>query len=327
MHPELNRAVVVMVLTSGCAFVTFDDRNDADKALAALNDLVKLPGAKREMIVRYAGQKRPGDSGTPQAVAQEESEVKLYVGMLCRKSTEDDVKRMFEQYGPVKEVYLMRNKDATNSSKGCAFIKFTSREPATRAIQALNGVVTDGEAPTTLQVRFAHTKQEREGGSIAPQGGRYNGGGYNGGGGYGQAPPHHGGWGGHPRDHRGYGHPPPPPPPHHYRQPPPHHGGYGAPPPPSPYGSSPYGSDSPYSAHAPYGGSQYGSQPPYEQPPQPSYGHYGAPPPRSGSGPGPAGKDSKGPPGANLFIYNVPETYQGLFLSVARAALPFCLVR
>lgn len=50
------------------------------------------------------------------------------------------------------QVFLMRNRDATNSSKGCGFVKYKTRDEAQRAINALNGNLTDGEAPQPIQV-------------------------------------------------------------------------------------------------------------------------------------------------------------------------------
>jgi RNA recognition motif-containing protein len=38
----------------GCGFVTMATRAEGDAAIAATNDLIKLDGARRELIVRYA---------------------------------------------------------------------------------------------------------------------------------------------------------------------------------------------------------------------------------------------------------------------------------
>jgi len=132
----------------GCGFVTFANKSEANAAIEALNDKVKLPGAKREMIVRPAGKE------------EDKKEHKLYVGMLSRKSVEDDVRKIFEPYGDVLEVFVMRDKD-TGASKGCGFVKFPTRDEALRAINALHGRKRDKDSPAQLQVRFAQTKQEK----------------------------------------------------------------------------------------------------------------------------------------------------------------------
>ncbi len=45
-------------------------------------------------------------------------EYKLYVGMISRQSTEDDIRKLFEPYGVLKEVHILRQNDAKQSSKG-----------------------------------------------------------------------------------------------------------------------------------------------------------------------------------------------------------------
>jgi len=132
----------------GCGFVTFSNKSEANAAIEALHDKVKLTGAKREMIVRPAGKE------------EDKKEQKLYIGMLSRKTTEDEVRKMFEPYGDVLEVFVMRDKD-TGTSKGCGFVKFPTRDEALRAINALHGRKRDKDSPAQLQVRFAQTKQEK----------------------------------------------------------------------------------------------------------------------------------------------------------------------
>jgi len=138
----------------GCGFVTFAGRQQAEAAIEALNDKVKLPGAKRELILRI----RP-EGGEDKKAGTEE--IKLYVGMLSRKSTEDDIRKLFDPYGDVTEVYLMRQKDQNAQSRGAAFVKFRTRDEALRAVQALNGRQRDKDAPGLLQVRFAQAKQDK----------------------------------------------------------------------------------------------------------------------------------------------------------------------
>jgi len=134
----------------GCAFVTFAQEDQAQAAMDALNETYTLEGAKRTMIINLAGQEKGTDK----------SEWKLYVGMLSRSTTEDEVRAMFEPYGIITEIYMMTDRE-TGASKGQAFIKFSNRDEASRAINALNEKMKDKDAPTTMQVRFAHTKQER----------------------------------------------------------------------------------------------------------------------------------------------------------------------
>lgn len=62
---------------------------------------------------------------------------KVFVGMLSKTSNEDDVRIMFEPYGTVEEVTVLRDKEGM--SKGCAFIKFSNRQQAQAAINKMHG--------------------------------------------------------------------------------------------------------------------------------------------------------------------------------------------
>ena len=62
---------------------------------------------------------------------------KVFVGMLSKTCTEDDVRAMFEPYGSVEEVTVLRDKEG--QSKGCAFIKFSNRQQAQMAINKMHG--------------------------------------------------------------------------------------------------------------------------------------------------------------------------------------------
>ena len=57
--------------------------------------------------------------------------------MLSKHCTEDDVRSMFEPYGTVEEVTVLRDKEG--QSKGCAFIKFSNRQQAQMAINKMHG--------------------------------------------------------------------------------------------------------------------------------------------------------------------------------------------
>ena len=61
--------------------------------------------------------------------------------MLARDTDENRLRTIFEQYGPVKEVYIMR--DINQVSKGCAFVRYESRDNAVAAIAGLHEVYRD----------------------------------------------------------------------------------------------------------------------------------------------------------------------------------------
>lgn len=62
---------------------------------------------------------------------------KLYVGNLVYAVTEEELKEMFGQYGEVVECKLITD-FRTGRSKGFAFVKFSTVEDATRAMEQLN---------------------------------------------------------------------------------------------------------------------------------------------------------------------------------------------
>lgn len=89
----------------------------------------------------------------------------LYVGNMSYNTTENDLRGLFEPYGPVESIRVI-------SDKGFAFVDVPA-EKAQEAIDALNGKEVGGRQ---LTVNEARPRTERSGGG----GGR---GGYGGGGG------------------------------------------------------------------------------------------------------------------------------------------------
>ncbi|RLU26080.1 hypothetical protein DMN91_002243 [Ooceraea biroi] len=63
-------------------------------------------------------------------------ERKLFVGMLSKKFTENDVRNMFSAYGMIEECSVLR--DSTGKSKACAFVTYASKQYAINAIKALH---------------------------------------------------------------------------------------------------------------------------------------------------------------------------------------------
>ena len=57
--------------------------------------------------------------------------------MLSKTASEEDVKAMFEPYGTVEEVTVLRDREGL--SRGCAFIKFSNRQQAQAAINKMHG--------------------------------------------------------------------------------------------------------------------------------------------------------------------------------------------
>ncbi|XP_069796622.1 CUGBP Elav-like family member 3 isoform X32 [Narcine bancroftii] len=84
---------------------------------------------------------------------------KLFVGMLGKQQTDEDVRKMFETFGTIEECTILRGPDGI--SKGCAFVKFQTHAEAQAAIIALHGSRMLQGATSSLVVKFADTDKER----------------------------------------------------------------------------------------------------------------------------------------------------------------------
>ncbi|NXT54118.1 CELF5 protein, partial [Pluvianellus socialis] len=134
--------------TAGCAFLTYCARDSAIKAQTALHEQKTLPGMARPIQVKPADSESRGGRDR-----------KLFVGMLNKQQSEDDVLRLFEPFGVIDECTVLRGPDG--NSKGCAFVKFSSHTEAQAAIHALHGSQTMPGASSSLVVKFADTDKER----------------------------------------------------------------------------------------------------------------------------------------------------------------------
>jgi cold-inducible RNA-binding protein len=84
----------------------------------------------------------------------------IFVGNLDFGATEESIRTMFEAYGAVERVSLMKDRD-TGRSRGFAFVEMTNASEADQAIAALNGTNLGGRA---LNVNEARPKVDRGGG-------------------------------------------------------------------------------------------------------------------------------------------------------------------
>ncbi|KAM7356983.1 CUGBP Elav-like family member bruno 3 isoform 11-T11 [Cochliomyia hominivorax] len=102
-------------------------------------------------------QLKPADS---EGRSEHNIDRKLFVGMLSKQQTEEDVRQIFNPFGTIEECTILRGPDG--ASKGCAFVKFSSQQEAQSAITNLHGSQTMPGASSSLVVKFADTEKERQ---------------------------------------------------------------------------------------------------------------------------------------------------------------------
>ncbi|KAH7726375.1 Protein ETR-1 g [Aphelenchoides avenae] len=132
--------------SKGCCFVTFYHRQDAINAQNALHNIKTLP----EM--NHPVQMKPADS-------ENRNERKLFVGMLSKTMSEDDVRTMFKEFGPIEECTVLRD---DGRSRGCAFVTFVNRSCAHQAIKQMHHSQTLEGCSKPMVVKFADTQKDKE---------------------------------------------------------------------------------------------------------------------------------------------------------------------
>ncbi len=89
--------------------------------------------------------------------------MKLLIRNLARRTTEEQLRAMFESHGAVQSCNLVMDKD-TGSSKGFGFVEMPKSGDAKGAMKTLNGTDVDG---SKIRVKKAETKSGDENNSPA----------------------------------------------------------------------------------------------------------------------------------------------------------------
>ncbi|XP_062087142.1 RNA-binding protein BRN1 isoform X2 [Humulus lupulus] len=80
--------------------------------------------------------------------------------MLPKNVSEADVSALFSTYGTIKDLQILRGSQQT--SKGCAFLKYETKEQALAALEAINGKHKMEGSSVPLVVKWADTEKERQ---------------------------------------------------------------------------------------------------------------------------------------------------------------------
>ncbi|KAK3598842.1 hypothetical protein CHS0354_008584 [Potamilus streckersoni] len=104
--------------------------------------------------------------------------ISLKVDNLTYRTTPEDLRRAFEKYGKVGDVYLPRDR-FTRESRGFAFVRFYDKRDAEDAMDAMDGIIMDGRELRVQRARYGRPEEPYRRGP--PR--RYGGGGGGGGGG------------------------------------------------------------------------------------------------------------------------------------------------
>ncbi|PAV61800.1 hypothetical protein WR25_22411 [Diploscapter pachys] len=142
--------------SKGCCFVTYYHRKDAIEAQGAMHNVVTIEG------MHHPVQMKPADT-------ENRNDRKLFVGQLCKKFDEDDVRAMFQRFGTIEDCSVLR--DLEGKSRGCAFVTYTSRSFAVNATKEMHHSQTMEGCSAPLVVKFADTQKDKDvkaKGSVSP---------------------------------------------------------------------------------------------------------------------------------------------------------------
>lgn len=88
--------------------------------------------------------------------------MKIYVGNLNFRSTEDEIQALFAAYGQVEDVTLITDRE-TGRPRGFGFVVMNEDDAARKAIEELNGKEFGGRALTVNEARPREPRRERSG--------------------------------------------------------------------------------------------------------------------------------------------------------------------
>ncbi|OMP01738.1 hypothetical protein CCACVL1_03012 [Corchorus capsularis] len=134
--------------SKGFGYVQFESEEAAQHAIDRLNGM--LINDKQVYVGKHIRRQERLPNMTPKFT-------NVYVKNLSEKTTDEDLKEVFEAYGTITSAVVMT--DQNGKSRGFGFVNFQSTDAAAVAVENLNGIVNDDKV---WYVGRAQRKAERE---------------------------------------------------------------------------------------------------------------------------------------------------------------------
>ncbi|KAK1233049.1 Phosphatidylinositol-3-phosphatase SAC1 [Marasmius sp. AFHP31] len=142
--------------SKGIGYVEFKTIELVEKAIALTGTVVMGLPIMVQLTESERNRLHPGDGNLnlPPGVSAAHGSMQLYVGSLHFNLTENDIKQVFEPFGPLEYVDLHRD-PMTGRSKGYAFVQYKRADHAKMALEQMEGFELAGRA---LRVNTVHEK-------------------------------------------------------------------------------------------------------------------------------------------------------------------------
>jgi RNA recognition motif-containing protein len=115
----------------------------------------------RHILLYHMGEKMVSPGGNRSfGVAMEKDTLRLYVGRLPYRTTDQDLSDLFGQYGEVLSATVIIDRE-TGRSKGFGFVEMSNDQEAQSAMNQLNNSTLEGR---TIIVNEAQAREPRSGG-------------------------------------------------------------------------------------------------------------------------------------------------------------------
>ncbi|CAG2102561.1 unnamed protein product [Medioppia subpectinata] len=87
--------------------------------------------------------------------------IKMFVGQIPRDWTESDCRRLFEEFGEIHSINVLRDKQS-GQSRGCCFVTYYTRRAALQAQDALHNIKTLTSMHHPIQMKPADSENRNE---------------------------------------------------------------------------------------------------------------------------------------------------------------------